>query len=493
MDRAHTLTLWAVYASSLALASFLGYTVAVAQGAQSAVVVVGTLALLVTPLLLRGHQAVTLFCWNSTIGLGVLAGAIPSWLLMSVVACAIILGQRALNRAWPLNLVREMTIPLVVFSAVVGVTMLARGGVGVQWLGSGALAGGRKYLHIFGAVLGYFAISMQCIPRQKAMPYYLLFFLGGLTGFIGPLAGFLGGPFEYLMLIFRPIEGVAMYDDSFRVKGMSFVGNAIFGALLARYGFAGVFHTAQFWRPILLVIGMLLGLLSGYRTLLVLYGGTLVMMFLLEGIHRTRLVLLWVMVLGLGAGALYQATPLLPTPIQRALAVLPLPVNAVVRADAAGTIGWREGLWGALWQDVPRYFWLGKGMTITSREMDWAQTLSRFGGNPWDYSYLTGEHHNGFLSVIIGFGVWGFLTLLWVLLAGWWVLWRNWKNGRPDLLNINAFLLCSYICWLFLFFTYWGTLHWSLRDFTGILGLSVALNHGLASPRQPDARMEDGG
>jgi hypothetical protein len=484
MDRTHNLTIWAVYAISLLLASFLGYTLALAQGAQSAMVIGACVALMLAPLMVRGHQAVLLFSWNSTIAVQLLPVSAPAWLFLSGLTFVILFFQRALVRGSELNLIRSLTVPMLVFSAVVVVTMLARGGLGVQWLGSGAMAGGRKYFYIIGAIIGYFAISFQKIPPERAMTYVGLYFLGGLTGFLGPLGAYLGGPFQYLMMFFNPIEGVSVSEDAFRVKGLSYVGNAIFGFLLARYGFSGVFHTGQVWRPVLLVLGMMIGLLSGYRTLLVLYGGTLAVMFVLEGWHRTKWLYIWLfcgMCFTLG---LYQATPHLPKPVQRALAVLPLPVSSSVQMEAEGTLEWRERLWQDLLPDVPSYLWLGKGVAISTREMEWAETLARFSGRPWDYAYITGEHHNGFLSVTIAFGVWGLAALLWLLGAGVWVLWRNWKHGRPELVNVNALLLASFICWILLFFTYWGTLYWSLRDFTGILGLSVALNHGVASVRR---------
>jgi len=482
MDRTHSLTVWAVYVGSLLLASYLGYTVAVAQGAQSAVVITGVAALLVAPMMLRGHQAALLFCWNSTLGLHLLPTQMPAWLLMGVVTLGITALQRALNRQSELNVARTLTTPMLIFSGVVVATMLANGGLGVQWMGSGELAGGRKYLYILGAVLGYFAISLQAIPRERAALYGSLFFLGGLTGFVGPLGVYLGGPFQYLMMFFSPVEGVAVYDDSFRVKGMSYVGNALFGVMLARYGFGGTFHTRHFWRPLVLLLAMVLGLISGYRNLLVMYGGTLGLLFLLEGWHRTKWLAIWVIGCTVAMGVLYSSASRLPTPVQRALAVIPLmPVSSVVRLDAAGTIEWRQELWQALLQDVPRYLWVGKGLTISSRDMEWAETLARFGGKSWDYAYVTGEHHNGFLSVIISFGIWGLLAFLWLLGAGLLVLWRNWKHGRPDLVNINALLLCIFVCWILLFFSYWGTLYWLMRDFMGILGLSVALNYGVAS------------
>lgn len=483
MDRTHTMTLWAVYGVSLLLATYIGYTLAVAQGFQSAVVITGVMALLVAPLMLRGHQAVLLFCWNSTMGLHLLPGRLPAWLVVGAITLVILFLQRGLNRSMEFNRTPVISTPIFVFTAVVVVTMFARGGLGVQWVGSGELAGGRKYLYILAAVAGYFAISLQRIPPEKAVSYSSLYFLGGITGFVGPLGVFLGGPFEYLMMFFSPVEGIMLYDDSFRVKGMSFVGNAIFGVMLVRYGFGGIFHSRHLWRPLVLVLGMAIGLISGYRNLLVLYGGTLTLMFILEGWHRSKWVIAWMLGSALAFGGLYTAAPHLPTPVQRALVVIPLmPVQSAVRMDASGTIEWRQGLWEALLQDVPKYLMLGKGLAISARDMDWAETMARFGGKSWDYAYITGEHHNGFLSVILSFGLWGLLAFLWLIGAGLWMLWRNWRYGRRDLVNINAVLLSIYICWILLFFSYWGTLYWLLRDFTGLLGLSVALNYGVAGP-----------
>ena len=483
MERTQQLTLYAVYAGSLALAAALGYNLAIAQGLQSLLVITVVLMLIAAPLLLRGHQAILLLCWNSTLGLHIFPGQLPAWIIMAVASLGLLLFQRMLNRQEDLTMVGPVTLPVLAFGLVVVVTILARGGLGIQMFSSTGMAGGRKYIYILGALVAYFAISMQRIPADKVRLYSALFFLGGLTGFIGPLGSYLGNGLQYLVLFFQPMEGVATYVDTFRVKGMSYVGNAIVGILLARYGFGGVFHTRQAWRPLLFGIGVVLGLISGFRTLLVLYVGTLAMMFFLEGWHRTKWLPIWACVALFGYGILHETTVMLPTPVQRALAVLPLPVESTVRLDATATIEWRQGLWDALLHDLPKYIWLGKGMAISARDMEWTETLSRFGGNSWDYSYITGEHHNGFLSVTTAFGVWGFIAFSWILLAGIWLLYKNWRHGRPDLIHINAFLLSWFVVWIFLFFSYWGTLYYSLRDFMGVLGFSVALNHGVASAR----------
>jgi hypothetical protein len=62
---------------------------------------------------------------------------------------------------------------------------------------------------------------------------------------------------------------------------------------------------------------------------------------------------------------------------------------------------------------------------------------------------------------------------------------QNYRYGSAELKTINAFLLATYLSWILLFCTYAGTLYSQLRDFTGILGLSMALNHGLARRSKP--------
>ena len=476
-----------IYAISLSLALVIGYILAAGSDIESIGLIVLVVGALCLPVLLRNHRAMLFFCWNSTLGTCFLPGQAPLWMSLSVVSLLLSMVDRTLHRSKPFAREPDITWPLVVFVVVVVVTMLATGGVGIQWLGESGLSGGRKYMWILGACLGYFALTSAVIPVEKAPLFYGLFFLGGLTGFIGPLASWLGGPVAYLQYVFAPLEGVAVSEAGFRVKGMSVTGGAIVAWVLARYGFGGVFHSGRFWRIGLLGLGMLLGLLSGYRTAMVTYAVVLAMMFFMEGHHRTPRLLGWVVAGLIGVALLIQLAPHLPTPVQRSLSFLPLPVDPLVRLDAEGTVAWREGLWKALLADVPQYFWLGKGMTVTTVDMETAKTFETLGADSWYVSYLTGEHHNGFLSLIIPFGIWGLLAMLWLLGAGLWLLVRNCRHGRAELHSVNAYLLASYVAWMVLYFSYWGTLYWALRDATGLLALGVALNAQAAKTEEDNA------
>ena len=477
-----------IYAISLSLALVIGYILAAGSDFESVALIVLVVGALCLPALLRVHRAILFFCWNSTMGTYFLPGQAPLWMSLAALSLLMTLVGRTLSRGQPLVNEPLITWPLVVFAIVVIITMLARGGVGIQWMGEGGLSGGGKYMWILAACVGYFALTGTAIPPEKASLYYGLFFLGGLTGFIGPVAAWLGGPIAYVQYVFNPSEGVAQTENVFRIKGMAFTGGAIVAWMLAHYGFDGVFHSRRLWRVILFGLGMLLALLSGYRTTLVSSAIILIILFFLEGHHRTPRLLGWMCIGLLGVALLIPMTRYLPTPVQRSLAFLPLPVDPLVKFDADGTIEWREGLWQVLLDDVPTYFWLGKGLTIRTVDMEWAETIGRFGADQWYRAYLTGEHHNGFLSVIISFGIWGVLTFFWLLIAGLWVLVNHFRNGRPELRSVNAYVLAAFIAWIILFFSYWGTLYWLLKDVTGWLALSVLLNHKAPPPEQLPVR-----
>ena len=93
---------------------------------------------------------------------------------------------------------------------------------------------------------------------------------------------------------------------------------------------------------------------------------------------------------------------------------------------------------------------------------------------------LAGDYHNGPLSVIIPLGLFGVIGFLWFLGAGISVLYRNHKFGDPAFQRINTFLLAYFIAKTICFFAVFGSLYSDLVGFTGLLGLSVSVNGGLA-------------
>jgi len=97
---------------------------------------------------------------------------------------------------------------------------------------------------------------------------------------------------------------------------------------------------------------------------------------------------------------------------------------------------------------------------------------------------LAADYHNGMLSLIIPFGIWGVLSILWFLVAGSWVMYSNAKFGPPELYYPNSFLMVLFMWETANFISCFGGLQIAsqLSTFIGYLGLSIALNNGVCRP-----------
>jgi hypothetical protein len=95
---------------------------------------------------------------------------------------------------------------------------------------------------------------------------------------------------------------------------------------------------------------------------------------------------------------------------------------------------------------------------------------------------LAGDYHNGGLSVIIPFGLPGMLGFLWFLWAGIRVTYQNYQFGDPNYLRINTFVFALFLVKAIFFFTIFGGLVSDFMQFTGLVGLSISLNGGVAKP-----------
>jgi hypothetical protein len=95
---------------------------------------------------------------------------------------------------------------------------------------------------------------------------------------------------------------------------------------------------------------------------------------------------------------------------------------------------------------------------------------------------MVSDFHNGPLSVIIPFGLPGVIGFLWFLAASWRVLYRNYRYGNPAYTKLNRFLLVYFISRIIFFFVVFGNLYSELAAYTGLIGLSISLNAGVAKP-----------
>src|SRR5208283_2392133 len=111
------------------------------------------------PLFLRWHHVLLIVFWSSAFNAFFLPGRPHFWLLFAVLSFGIsflnhIVFQKQFLRA------PELTRPLFFLAAVVLATAWYRGGIGIRALG-GTAFGGRYYIYILCAIVGYFALTAE--------------------------------------------------------------------------------------------------------------------------------------------------------------------------------------------------------------------------------------------------------------------------------------------------------------------------------------------
>src|SRR5207249_465911 len=125
--------------------------------------IVPVLFLLVLPLLLRWHHALLIASWNFGALLYFIPGRPDLWMLMAGLSLAISIVQCILNRRMRFLSASSVSRPLLLLAAVVLATAEFRGGIGLAMFGS-EVQGGKRYLMIFAAIIGYFAFISRPVP-----------------------------------------------------------------------------------------------------------------------------------------------------------------------------------------------------------------------------------------------------------------------------------------------------------------------------------------
>jgi hypothetical protein len=140
-------------------------------------------------------------------------------------------------------------------------------------------------------------------------------------------------------------------------------------------------------------------------------------------------------------------------------------------------------MWVAVLPQIPEHLLLGKGWAISATDFQMMGVDTAFGRQNIDPSQqglaLSGDYHNGPLSVIIPFGIWGIITFFWFAFAGLFVVYRNFRHGDPAYKVINTFLFVNYLVMLLMFIFVGGGMSSDVARFVAPLGLSIAINGGL--------------
>jgi len=487
-----------IYAACVVLAIWLGYMQA-SPLTYSQLTIYGLLALILFfPILLRWHYPLLLLSWHFTAVAFLLPGRPSLCLLMIVLSLGISVLQRMLSKESQFVTVPQITLPILCLIGVIAFTAKMTG-VGLHLFGSDVY-GGKKYIYLVGGILGYFALSAQRIPLKRKELYLGLFFLGGITGFIGDLLPIMPHSL-YFIYYFFDVNQYAFTSEGFggeamRLHGAVMVADAVIWYMLAKYGLKGIFVIRKPLRWLTFMFFSVYGLFGGFRSFVVMLGLLFVMQFFLEGLHRTKLLPIFLVSGLMGAMALIPLASRLPYTFQRALSVLPYHVSEQARFEAQQSSEWRIQMWQAILPQIPQYLLLGKGYVISPLDYDFvmgpeASINSTFAQNQG--LALAEDFHSGPLSIIIPFGIWGVIAFLWFLAAGTRVLYLNYRYGDPALQTLNTFFFANFIAQTIFFMAVFGDFSSGTLTFTSMLGLSVAFNGGVrrrVRATQPFREME---
>lgn len=480
-----------IYAVVLPLALFLGYLLATPYQVRSLAIVGLVLGTLCIPVFLRWHYPLLIFAWNANIMVFFLPGKPMLWMLVAGISLGITVLNCVLDKRFKLQHVPSITWPLLFLLAVVLITAKLTGGVGLRSLGS-AMYGGKKLVYIVAAIIAYFAISSHRLEWPRASKLSGVYFLSGLTGIVSNLI-YIGGPaFYFLFLIFPVDHALSQAGEDFsldtgpkfsRIGGAFPAGIACLSFLLMRFGIRGLLDVTKPWR-IMAALGVVaLSLLGGFRSAVLIVGLLFLVQFYFEGLFRTRLVIGAVVAALLAGAVLVPTARHLPLSVQRSLSFLPLDIDASARAQAQGSLEWRLGMWGVLLEQVPQYFWIGKGYAINPTDMYFAQEAHRRGlAKDYESALVSGDYHSGPLSVLIPFGIFGMIAFVWFVIASLRLLYRNYLYSEEHLRRLNTFLLSYFVARTIFYFVGFGGLNSDLPIFVGLVGLSIAVNGARRGP-----------
>ena len=163
----------------------------------------------------------------------------------------------------------------------------------------------------------------------------------------------------------------------------------------------------------------------------------------------------------------------------------------MIKAQAESSSEWRINIWKVVVDEVPVYFFKGKGYTFSEDDMYMAQFRMNYTGDVGaaQGAIISGDYHNGPLSLLIPFGIYGLVIFMWIIAAGSLYLSKNFQHGLPELKVINGFLFACFTAHAIFFFAIFGAIAFELYVYTGILGLSVALNTKKAPEPAPEGNL----
>ena len=256
--------------------------------------------------------------------------------------------------------------------------------------------------------------------------YVSLFFLSAVTAILVNLSGFIGPSF-YFIYLFVPLDDPSSATnfqsawqgtEIVRLGGVSIACTSVFTLLLALYGIRGIFGSRKIWRLAAFLFFSGAALLGGFRSTLIGLILVFSILFYFEGLMRSKYLPIFLLSLLFVGAVTLPFTDKLPLSVQRTISFLPVKINPIAELDALGSTEWRVEMWkNVVFPQVPKYLILGKGYALSAMDYEMAEQGTIQGGSDLSGSAivaaLAGDYHNGPLSIIIPFGIFGVIGFVW--------------------------------------------------------------------------------
>lgn len=474
-----------LYLVVVPLAILIGYLLADPMQVSNIAPVVLLLFLLLAPVALKHHHSALILSWNSFLTVFFLPGAPSLGVVVAIFSFMMTTVERTMRKTVQSIRSPSTTVPLLIIACVVITTIVARGGIGGHAMGSDAW-GAKRYVSILAAVIGYFALLAKPIERKHAAFLVGGFFLSGATAIMSDLIYAAGPAFYPLFILFSTeVASMQAFTEGTlnRLTGVAWASQAVFYFLIARYGIRGLLDLSKPWRVLLFLAAVVASLFGGYRSTIVVLVLVLAVQFVIERLHRTAFLPILSGTFMIAGVFTIVFVDQMPLAVQRSLSFLPINVNQEAKIDAAGTLDWRLQMWKVVIPDVPKYLILGKGYSFSGTDFILTQEATKRGlYTAYEETLVSGNYHNGILTILIPFGLGGLLGFGWFCIASLKVLRRNLLYGDPALRLTNTFLYSYFIARLGFYIFFYGQFDSDLLLFVGILGFSLSLNNGVASP-----------
>lgn len=467
------------------LALLLGYIMADSGSAQQITYVFLILGLACLPLYLKWHQVFVIGSVFLAMNAFFLPGQPRLWVPLACGSLLLSVLHRVMNPSTRWIGDKGVSWSLGILAAVVLITAVFTGGIGSRALGSDVW-GGRRYLTVLGAVVVFFAISCRPVAQSLRSKVASLYVLTGASGVISNMV-FLAGPaFSILYLAFpQELASFQLTDaELVRYNGVTWLSLAFMHFLLLRYGLRGILKLEHGWRLVLFLGFLALSFFGGFRSTLIMIVLLLSAHFCFERMFTARYIIATILAVTFLGAFVVGFAERLPFSVQRVLTILPLQLDPRVERDARGTLEWRLEMWRIVTPDVPKYLLFGKGYSYSGTDVMLTQLGYQMGivRASYEDTLISGHYHNGILTLIIPFGIWGFGAFAAFAVFAFRVLYRNYQNGSIEMQSINTFLLCLYSSRLIFYLFFYGQFELDLVVFTSLVALSIAINNGVCRP-----------